>query len=56
MIKLFGESDILIIFHYQFIFINITDFEIKESDSLMNINVKTNFHLLCLSVPFLKIA
>ena len=55
MIKLFGKLDILILCHGQFVFGNITDIGIKEFDSIININVRANFHLLSLAVPFLKI-
>ena len=55
MIKLFGKLDILILCHGQFVFGNITDIGIKEFDSIININVRANFHLLSLAVPFLKL-
>ena len=55
MIKLLGKLDILIICHGEFAYGNILDIGIKEFDHILNINVRSNFHLLSLAVPFLKL-
>ena len=55
MIKLGGKLDILILCHGNFTFGNLEDVKIKEFDENINLNVRANFHLLSLSVPFLKL-
>ena len=55
MLFLKGRLDILICCHGKYFEGNITDTDVEEFDQNININVKSNFHLLSLSVPFLKI-
>lgn len=50
-----GRLDILICCHGKYFEGNVTDTDVEEFDQNININVKANFHLLSLSVPFLKI-
>ena len=56
MIFLKGRLDILICCHGKYYEGNVTDTDVEEFDQNININVKSNFHLLSLSVPFLKIS
>ena len=56
MISLGGRLDCLICCHGLFIPGNVTDIQIQDFDKNININVRANFHLLSLSVPFLKIS
>lgn len=56
MIFLKGHLDILICCHGKFFEGNVTDVDVEEFDQNININVKANFHLLSLSVPFLKLS
>ena len=55
MLFLKGRLDILICCHGKYFEGNVTDTDVEEFDQNININVKANFHLLSLSVPFLKI-
>ena len=55
MLFLKGSLDILICCHGKYFEGNVTDTDVEEFDQNININVKANFHLLSLSVPFLKI-
>lgn len=55
MKKLKGKLDILFICHGQYNFNSIKDCDAKTFDSIMNINVRSVFHILSLAVPFLKI-
>ena len=54
MIELKGKLDILICCHGKFYEGDITDTAVDEFDENININVRSNFQLLSLSVPFLK--
>ena len=54
MIKLGGKLDSLILCHGKFIFGSISQLSFESFDEVMNINVRSNFHLLNLAVPFLK--
>ena len=56
MIFLKGQLDILICCHGKYFEGNVTDTDVEQFDQNININVKANFHLLSLSVPFLKIS
>lgn len=56
MITLGGRLDCLICCHGEFIPGNVTDIQIQDFDKNINVNVRANFHLLSLSVPFLKIS
>ena len=55
MIKLKGKLDILICCHGKFFPGNVIDTDADVFDKNININVRANFQLLSLSVPFLKI-
>ena len=55
MIELKGKLDILICCHGKFFTGNVIDTPADDFDENININVRANFHLLSLSVPFLKI-
>ena len=50
-----GRLDILICCHGKYFEGNVTDTDVEEFDQNININVKSSFHILSLSVPFLKI-
>ena len=50
-----GRLDILICCHGKYFEGNVSDTDVKAFDQNININVKSNFHLLSLSVPFLKV-
>ena len=56
MMFLKGRLDILVCCHGKYFEGNVTDTDVEEFDQNININVKANFHLLSLSVPFLKIS
>jgi Tropinone reductase 1 len=56
MIKLKGRLDILICCHGKFFYGNVIDTDANVFDENININVRANFQLLSLSVPFLKIS
>ena len=56
MMLLKGHLDILVCCHGKYFEGNVTDTDVEEFDQNININVKANFHLLSLSVPFLKIS
>ena len=55
MIELKGKLDILICCHGKFFTGNVIDTAADDFEKNININVRANFHLLSLSVPFLKI-
>ena len=55
MKKFKGKLDILFICHGQYNFNSIKECDVKTFDSIMNINVRSVFHILSLAVPFLKI-
>lgn len=55
MIFLKGKLDILVFCHGKFFGGNVRTIKTDSFDQNMNINVRANFHLLSLSVPFLKI-
>ena len=55
MLFLKGRLDILICCHGKYFEGNVTDTDVEEFDQNININVKSSFHLLSLSVPFLKV-
>ena len=50
-----GRLDILICCHGKYFEGNVSDTDVEAFDQNININVKSNFHLLSLSVPFLKV-
>ena len=54
MIELKGKLDILICCHGKFFAGNVIDTAAEDFDENININVRANFQLLSLSVPFLK--
>ena len=54
MITLGGKLDSLILCHGKFLFGSISQLSFESFDEIMNINVRSNFHLLNLAVPFLK--
>ena len=54
MIELKGKLDILICCHGKFFAGNVIDTSTEDFDDNLNINVRANFQLLSLSVPFLK--
>lgn len=56
MIKLKGRLDILICCHGKFFAGNVIDTAADDFDDNININVRANFQLLSLSVPFLKLS
>ncbi len=56
MIDLKGKLDILICCHGKFFGGNLIDTAADDFDQNININVRANFHLLSLSVPFLKVS
>ena len=56
MIKLEGKLDILICCHGKFFEGNVIDTRPEDFDENININVRANFQLLSLSVPFLKMS
>ena len=56
MIELKGRLDILICCHGKFFSGNVIDTATDDFDENLNINVRANFQLLSLSVPFLKIS
>jgi len=56
MIELKGKLDILICCHGKFFPGNVIDTAVDDFDNNININVRANFHLLSLSVPFLKMS
>lgn len=56
MVLLGGKLDCLICCHGKFIAGNVTDVQIQEFDKNINLNVRSNFQLLSLSVPFLKLS
>ena len=56
MIKLKGRLDILICCHGKFFAGNVIDTAADDFDENININVRANFQLLSLSVPFLKLS
>ena len=56
MMFLKGHLDILVCCHGKYFEGNVTDTDMEEFDQNININVKANFHLLSLSVPFLKLS
>ena len=51
-----GRLDILICCHGKYFEGNVSDTDLEAFDQNININVKSNFHLLSLSVPFLKVS
>ena len=55
MIFLKGKLDHLIMCHGLFIYGAVTQISVEDFDKVYNLNVRSNFHLLSLSVPFLKI-
>ena len=55
MIFLKGRLDNLICCHGKYFEGNVSDTDVEQFDQNININVKANFHLLSLSVPFLKL-
>ena len=55
MFALKGRLDILICCHGKFFAGNVNDTAAEDFDLSMSINVRANFHLLSLSVPFLKV-
>ena len=56
MVELKGRLDILICCHGKFFGGNLIDTAADDFDENININVRANFHLLSLSVPFLKVS
>ena len=54
MIKLQGKLDILICCHGKYFEGNVVDTRPEDFDENININVRANFQLLSLSVPFFK--
>ena len=56
MIKLQGKLDILICCHGKYFEGNVVDTRPEDFDENININVRANFQLLSLSVPFLKMS
>ena len=56
MIELKGRLDILICCHGKYFAGNVIDTDADDFDDNININVRANFQLLSLSVPFLKIS
>lgn len=55
MLVLKGRLDILICCHGKFFPGNVNDTAAEDFDLSISINVRANFHLLSLSVPFLKV-
>jgi len=55
MMYLCGKLDILIFCHGKFFGGDLRKIKVDNFDKNLNINVRANFHLLSLSVPFLKI-
>lgn len=55
MIKLKGKLDALIMCHGTFLFGDINSTSLADFDSIVNVNVRANFSLLTLAVPFLKL-
>lgn len=55
MLFLKGRLDVLICCHGKYFEGNVSDTDVEQFDQNININVKANFHLLSLSVPFLKV-
>lgn len=51
-----GRLDILIMCHGVYTNISISECDAKNFDEAMNINVRSCFHLLSISVPFLKLS
>lgn len=54
MITLGGKLDSLILCHGKFMFGSISNLTFESFDEILNVNVRANFHLLNLAVPFLK--
>ena len=55
MLKLKGKLDILILCHGSFQFGDINTISLADFDTNINVNVRANFSLLTLAVPFLKL-
>lgn len=55
MIQLKGKLDALIMCHGTFLFGDINSTSLADYDTNLNVNVRANFSLLALAVPFLKI-
>lgn len=55
LVKLDGKLDILIICHSIFSSASFKDCQIKDFDKIINVNVRSIFHMISLAVPFLKV-
>lgn len=55
MLFLGGKLHHLLLCHGIFIYGGITSVSVEDFDKVYNLNVRSNFHLLSLSVPFLKL-